>query len=85
MTESQKHMLGVWIRELLTVCCQTSRLLHAIMDYGSFTVEEIDLLEFTFSEDDKLLQTINLDVYAENTALSSENVSIEMAKNKTVS
>ena len=58
---------------------------QAIMDYGSFTVEEIDLLEFTFSEDDKLLQTINLDVYAENTALSSENVSIEMAKNETVS
>ena len=55
------------------------------MDYGSFTVEEIDLLEFTFSEDDKLLQTINLDVYAENTELSSENVSIEMAKNETVS
>ena len=58
---------------------------QAIMDYGSFTVEEIDLLEFTFSEDDKLLQTINLDVFAENTALSSENVSIEMAKNETVS
>ena len=55
------------------------------MDYGSFTVEEIDLLEFTFSEDDKLLQTINLDVYAENTALSSGNVSIEMAKIETVS
>nr|XP_022306586.1 uncharacterized protein LOC111112973 [Crassostrea virginica] len=53
------------------------------MDYGCFTVEEIDLLEFTFSEDDKLLQTINLDVFAENTALSSENVSIEMAKNET--
>ena len=58
---------------------------QAIMDYGSFTVEEIDLLEFTFSEDDKLLQTINLDVYAENTALSSGNVSIEMAKIETVS
>ena len=71
--------------ELLTICWQTSRLLHAIIDYGSFTVEDIDLLELSFSEDDKLLQTINLDVYAENTALSTETVSIEMAKNETVS
>ena len=55
------------------------------MDYGRFTVKDIDLLEFTYSEDDKLLQTINSDVYAENTALSTETVSIEMAKNETVS